>query len=114
MKKLAVERGSVGRNASDPRVMDLLETIRRLGPSNQDRMLRIVVLLADAPTEVQRAVQQMLARMLDREPASAADCIEEVDGLIAFLEEFAVDEDALWEVAPSQPADTLARNSRYN
>jgi len=68
-------------------VLELVETVGRLEADDQERILRIVTLLALAPRRVQLRSQKMLRRLLASNPATASDCIEQVDELIDFLEE---------------------------
>lgn len=90
-------------------VLELVETVGRLETDDQERILRIVTLLALAPRRVQARSQKMLRQLLASKPATASDCIEQVDELIDFLEEHI---DTLESVAHDLPG--AAERRRYN
>ena len=90
-------------------VRELVETVGRLDADDQERILRIVTLLALVPRSVQAHTQKMLRELLASNPATASDCIEQVDELIDFLEE---NIDVLDSVALGLPG--AGERCRYN
>lgn len=101
---------------NDPQstIFGLIETIDRLGLAHQERMLRIVSLLADSPAGVQGVVQQMLGRFLDNPPESIGECLAEIDALIAFLESKASRERCSRDTPGSAGHARVAAAFRYN
>jgi hypothetical protein len=95
-------------------IFGLIETIDRLGLAHQERMLRIVSLLADSPAGVQSAAQQMLGRFLDNPPQSIDECLAEMDALIAFLESTASRERYSRDTPGSAGPVRVAAAFRYN
>jgi hypothetical protein len=67
-------------------VLRLVRTVERLPREDQDKILRIVDLLALVPISVQDETQQMLRDLLARGPASKRECVAGVNSVIAHLE----------------------------
>lgn len=81
-------------------VARLVETVDQLAAIDQDRILRLVSLIARVPPSVQRDAQRMIGRLVAADPDSLAECTEAVDEIIEYLENAAV--------ARSAPALSLA------
>jgi hypothetical protein len=70
-------------------MLRLVETVERLPPEDQDKILHIVELLSLVPIHVQQRTQRMLRELLESDPASKDECIAGVDDLIRYLEDHA-------------------------
>ena len=68
-------------------VTRLVRTVERLAVADQERILRIVSLLAQAPASVQRETQRMLKELLERAPDTMRECVTGVQEVIEYLEE---------------------------
>lgn len=73
-------------------VLQLVKTVERLGPADQERILRIVTLLALVPGRVQITTKHMLRRLIDDSPNSVYECVDQV---IEFLEDHILEESLL-------------------
>lgn len=67
-------------------IVELIDMIDRLGGYHRERMLQIVLMLAEAPKPVQQVAHTMLRRFVDSPPASRRECIAEVDAVLSYLE----------------------------
>lgn len=68
-------------------VTRLVRTVERLAVADQERILRIVSLLALAPSSVQRRTQRMLKELLDSAPDTMRECVNGVEEVIEYLED---------------------------
>lgn len=65
-------------------VLQLIKTVERLSTADQERILRIVSLLAIVPGRIQLTTKRMLRRLINGNPDAVYDCVDEI---IEFLEE---------------------------
>jgi len=72
--------------ATSEDVLRLVQTVERLPREDQDKILRIVDLLALVPIGVQDKTQRMLRDLLDSDPASKRECVAGIDDVIEYLE----------------------------
>lgn len=72
--------------ATSEDVLRLVQTVERLPREDQDKILRIVDLLALVPVSVQDRTQRMLRELLDSDPSSKHECVAGVDDVIDYLE----------------------------
>ena len=72
--------------ATSEDVLRLVQTVERLPPEDQDKILRIVDLLSLVPINVQDRTQRMLRELLESGPASKDECVSGVDDVIEYLE----------------------------
>lgn len=70
-------------------VLRLVQTVERLPPEDQDKILHIVDLLSLVPIHVQERTQRMLRALLESDPSSKDECVAGVDDLIQYLEDHA-------------------------
>jgi hypothetical protein len=68
-------------------VTRLVRTVERLAVADQERILRIVSLLAMAPSPVQHRTQRMLKELLDSAPVTMRECVSGVEEVIEYLED---------------------------
>lgn len=68
-------------------VARLVSTVERLAVADQERILRIVTLLAQAPVSVQSKTQRMLKDLLERAPDTMHECVTGVEEVIEYLED---------------------------
>jgi hypothetical protein len=68
-------------------VTDLVDTVERLGSGDQERMLKVVILLSHAPRQIQKITQSMLKELLEEPPQTAGECAAEIDAVIDFLKQ---------------------------
>lgn len=67
-------------------VRRLIGSVGRLPREDQHRILKLVELLARAPSNMQRRAQMLLRELVDSDPESRSECIVVVDALIEHLE----------------------------
>lgn len=72
--------------ATSEDVLKLVQTVERLPPEDQDKILHIVDLLSLVPVSVQDRTQRMLRELLESGPASKDECVAGVDDVIEYLE----------------------------
>jgi hypothetical protein len=72
--------------ATSEDVMKLVQTVERLPTEDQEKIFRIVDLLSLVPIPVQDRTQRMLRELLERVPASKAECVAGMDDVIEYLE----------------------------
>ena len=65
---------------------DLLVTVERLSTQDQRRIVRLIHLLAEAPDALREHAQRTLRELIAREPETRADCLGEIDLIIARVE----------------------------
>jgi hypothetical protein len=65
---------------------DLLVIVERLSTQDQRRIVRLIHLLAQAPDALRQQAQRMLRDLIAREPETRADCLGEIDRIIARVE----------------------------
>lgn len=68
-------------------IMRLVQTVERLATKDQERILRIVSLLALVPPSVQRTTHRMLKDLLAASPGTMHECVTGVDEVIEYLED---------------------------
>jgi len=71
-------------------IWQLVKTVERLPKEDQDKILRMVDLLALVPPTVQDRTQRMLRDLLARSPESKSDCVAGLDDVIGYLERHAL------------------------
>jgi hypothetical protein len=79
-----VTEALIGDTAVSDEVLQLVKTVERLGAADQERILRIVKLLAVVPGRIQSNTQQMLRSLINGSPNSIYD---NVDQVIEYLED---------------------------
>ncbi len=67
-------------------VLDLVRTVGKLPPEDQDRILRVVSLMSCAPRNIQQNSRRMLHALISEEPASRLACVAELEVIINYLE----------------------------
>lgn len=72
--------------ATSEDVLRLVQTVERLPPEDQDKILHIVDLLSLVPINVQNRTQRMLRELLESGPTSKDECVAGVDDVIEYLE----------------------------
>ena len=72
--------------ATSEDVLKLVQTVERLPPEDQDKILHIVDLLSLVPINVQDRTQRMLRELLESGPTSKDECVAGVDDVIEYLE----------------------------
>jgi hypothetical protein len=77
-------RSVFGNTQFSDEVLQLVETVERLGITDQERMLRLVRLLAIMPRWTQGTTQTRLKRLVDSNPSVIGD---DVDEFIEYLED---------------------------
>lgn len=82
--------GPNGSSSAAAQAARIVDSVDQLSAADQDRILRIVSLLARVPPAVQRRTQCMIGRLLAANPDSLADCVEAVDEVIEYLENEAI------------------------
>jgi len=65
---------------------DLLLAVERLSTQDQRRIVRLIGLLAQASDELREQTQDILRRLIAREPETQAECLRRVDEIIARVE----------------------------
>jgi len=65
---------------------DLLVIVERLSTQDQHRIVRLIHLLAQSPDAVREQAQRMLRELIASEPETRADCLAEIDRVIARVE----------------------------
>jgi hypothetical protein len=79
-----VARAQLGDTQVSDEVLQLVRTVERLGPADQERILRIVKLLAVVPGRIQVTTKHMLRKVIDGNPSAVYDSVDEV---IEYLED---------------------------
>ncbi len=65
---------------------DLLLIVERLSTQDQRRLARLVSLLANASSELRDHTQRRLRELIARVPETHAECLDEIDEIIARVE----------------------------
>ena len=65
---------------------DLLLIVERLSTQDQRRLVRLVSLLASASSELRDQTQRRLRELIARVPETHAECLDEIDEIIARVE----------------------------
>ncbi len=76
----------IGLNDETPDVGELLDSIQALSAHHRERMIRMILLLADAQLATQQIVRDRLQQLLRKPSRSTGICLKEVDAMIEFLE----------------------------
>lgn len=79
-----------GSSSTSTEAARIVDSVKQLSAADQDRILRIVSLLARVPPAVQHRTHGMLGRLLAANPDSLADCVAAVDEIIEYLENEAI------------------------
>jgi len=66
--------------------VDLLLIVERLSTQDQRRLVRLVSLLAGASDELREQTQRLLRELIARVPETHAECLHEIDEIIARVE----------------------------
>ena len=66
---------------------DLLLIVERLSTQDQRRLARLVSLLASASDELRDQAQRRLRELIARVPETHAECLDEIDEIIAGVEQ---------------------------